>query len=209
MDGRVSTAVCPGRLVGKGRCWKATLICQAFRRIGIDSVATLVESPALFCASTRPLCGRFHFHGHRDHFPMRSAPRTLPLEHFMNHFNLTDVVPRSGKGIVFADGTYMLQRQGFGSTLNCTFGHGHLEVHIDSSFATGELFYQSGSLAPQHSARNHTVLLRSIFCPSRCRRTRWSGSSSARASVRQGSASRLSRTCTRVRTATRVPTTSC
>jgi hypothetical protein len=73
----------------------------------------------------------------------------------MNHFNLTDVVPRSGKGIVFADGTYMLQRQGFGSTLNCTFGHGHLEVHIDSSFATGELFYQSGSLAPQHSARNH------------------------------------------------------
>jgi hypothetical protein len=73
----------------------------------------------------------------------------------MNHFNLTDVVPRSGKGIVFADGTYMLQRQGFGSTLNCTFGHGHLEVHIDSSFATGELFYQSGSLAPQHTARNH------------------------------------------------------
>ncbi|MBK5064857.1 hypothetical protein [Paraburkholderia domus] len=45
----------------------------------------------------------------------------------MKHFNLSEIVPRVGDGIHFADGTYMLQRRGFGSTLNCTFGHGHLE----------------------------------------------------------------------------------
>lgn len=72
----------------------------------------------------------------------------------MQNFNFAHVVPHRGHGVAFADGTVMLQRQGWSTTLNGNLGRGHLEIHLCDNYVAAQLFYLDGSAGPQLSAHN-------------------------------------------------------
>jgi hypothetical protein len=61
----------------------------------------------------------------------------------MQDFQVTQIVPQRGKGVLFADGTQMLQRQGIANTINGDLGKGHLEVRLMATHAHSELFYEA------------------------------------------------------------------
>ncbi|MEW6343120.1 MAG: hypothetical protein AB1704_20860 [Pseudomonadota bacterium] len=71
----------------------------------------------------------------------------------MQHFQLARIVPRHGAGVMFADGTQMLQRQGIANVINGNLGKGHLKVQSMATHALSALSYQEQSGAhEQHSA---------------------------------------------------------
>jgi hypothetical protein len=51
----------------------------------------------------------------------------------MQDFQFTRIVPRRGKGVLFADGTQMLQRQGIANTINGNLGKG-LSFRVSERF---------------------------------------------------------------------------
>jgi hypothetical protein len=71
----------------------------------------------------------------------------------MQDFQFTRIVPRRGKGVLFADGTQMLQRQGIANTITGNLGKGHLEIRLTSTYANSELFYEEGA-GPQRIAQH-------------------------------------------------------
>jgi len=70
----------------------------------------------------------------------------------MQDFQFAHIVPHRGKGVLFADGTQMLQRQGIANTINGNLGKGHLEVRLTAVRARSDLFYEAGPGSAQHVA---------------------------------------------------------
>jgi hypothetical protein len=71
----------------------------------------------------------------------------------MQSFQIVRIVPHPGAGVLFADGTQMLQRQGVANVLRGCLGRGHLKVQLQAALAESSLSYQEqGGAREQHSA---------------------------------------------------------
>jgi hypothetical protein len=71
----------------------------------------------------------------------------------MQHFQFARIVPHHGAGVMFADGTQMLQRQGIANVICGNLGKGHLKVKLLGTHAQSALSYQEqGGAHEQHSA---------------------------------------------------------
>jgi hypothetical protein len=71
----------------------------------------------------------------------------------MQHFQFARIVPHRGAGVLFADGTQMLQRQGIANVVNGNLGRGHLKIQLMATYAESALSYQEqGGARTQHNA---------------------------------------------------------
>jgi hypothetical protein len=75
----------------------------------------------------------------------------------MQDFQYAQIVPNRGKGVLFADGTQMLQRQGVANAISGNLGKVHLEVRLMATHARSELFYEEVPGASQHVARGDYI----------------------------------------------------